>query len=321
MNWKISSCISALCVLFAIAAAPAAAGPDASMVCMCAQPWISPGAFMLQWGDEGGKSGGKDEGWGEEGGKEEGWGEEKGGEPKGSGEEGEKPGKTEEEGYLAGKMRKISISVFFNYSAILSGDAGSASNAPEYSEAFSGGIGGGLTFGLRLMPAVDIALSLGLAAFSAAAFDRVDPTDPAITLSHEFTTYMPITISAGFKVYFLFDRSVGDWFSFSKNKAQTGVAPYLGYMFGIGFHPAVDWVEPDTTKYPKCAYWDSGIILTQNFLFGIEWRFSASVGIMLEGQLATYGAPNPSDDATANGVNEAGYMMAFQIRIGLVLAF
>ncbi len=331
MNVRTTSLAAALTIVFAFAGASLVAAPDPASPGLpaggLASPWSGLAGF--QWGDEGGgeKGGGeKGGGWGDEGGGgDEGWGEEKGGggESKGGGEE-EAPPKSEEEGYLAGKMKKISISVFFNYSIILSGDAGSATNAPAYDEAFSGGVGGGLGFGLRVMPAIDVALSLSLAAFSSSAFSRDDPTTPTVDpdeVEHEFSTYMPIAVGLGFKVYFLLDRSVGDWFSFAKNKAQTGFTPYIGYMFAIGFHPGVDWVAPDTVKYPECAYWDAGIILVQNFLFGAEFRFSASVGAMLELQLATYGAPSPSDDATANGVNEAGYMMAFQIRLGLVFAF
>jgi hypothetical protein len=278
---------------------------------------------VFQWGEEGGE----DEGWGEdEGGEDEGWGEDEG-EDEGFGEEEKPEDKPEEEepaereGYIAGKMRKLSLSFYFNLSLPLSGDAGSATNSPTYDEAFSIGFGGGAMFGYRVMPALEISVAATLVLFPAAEFDRQDPLAPATILTNKFSSYMPISACAGLRLYFLIDRSAGDWFSFKKDKAQTGFTPYIGYLFGIGFHPAVEWVEPDSAKYPKCDYWDGGIILIQNLLFGAEVRFSPSMGLMFEGQIATYGAPSASSDPTANNVNEAGYMMAFQIRVGLTMAF
>ena len=123
------------------------------------------------------------------------------------------------------------------------------------------------------------------------------------------------------KFFFLFDRSAGDWFSFKKDKAQSGFAPFIGYFFGAAFYPTVEWVDPDNTVYPRCNYWDGGIILMQNILLGAEYRFSPSMGLFLELGIATFGAPNASSDDTANNVNEAGYMMTFPIRLGLVITF
>jgi len=313
---KISLFLCFAIALWLCAAVPASAGsPEALSAALAAS---MPGQDDWGWG--GGEKG-KDKDKDKDKGTERGSGGSKGSDWGSGGEGEEEPGPgelerrpalpPEEEGgspELKGKGTRASLSVWFLGALPLSGEAGSGDGAPGWADAFGFGFGGGAALELRLLPCFGARLSVYYESLPASSFQ-------AFGVDNLLTDFSFVGLSLGPRIYFLLDRPPDLWFGPS-DRPYTGLAPFLGYDFGIGFSSAVSWEEPA----PPWDYWKSGIILVQEFVLGAEYRLSGAFGAFLELGLATSSGP-PAASGVASPLNEAGSLTALRFRVGLLIAF
>jgi hypothetical protein len=206
------------------------------------------------------------------------------------------------------KPASVSLAAWFQGAIPMSGDAGSGDGAPAWADAYGFGFGGGASLEIRLLPCLGARLFLSY---------QILPSKPFASLGadNELSDFKFFGLGIGPRFYFLLDRPVDQWFG-PAAKPYEGLAPFLGYDFGIGFTSPVAWEAPP----PPWDYWEGGTILVQEIVLGAEVRFSGAFGAFLEAGMATTSGPKASS-GPASPLNEAGSLTALRFRIGLLLAF
>jgi len=207
-----------------------------------------------------------------------------------------------------GKVTKFSISAWFMGVLPVGGEAGAGQEAPLWSDAYGFGFGGGAAGGYRLLPALELRVGLYYQSLGSKTFT-------ALNVDNSLSGFSYLGVSVGGRFYFLMDRKTDQWFG-PANKPYEGAAFFLGFDFGFGFSSPVSWDEPA----PAWDYWDAGMILVSEFVGGVEYRFSPTMGAVLELGFGSNAAP-PAADSVASPLNEAGSMTHFRFRVGILFAF
>lgn len=204
--------------------------------------------------------------------------------------------------------KSVSISAWIVGVTPIGGDAGSGNGAPSWTDAYGFGFGGGAAFSLRILPCLGGRAALYYQSFASKTFTSGG-------VDNELSDFSYFGLSLGPRFYFLIDRPVDAWFR-PDSRPYLGLIPFAGIDFGIGFSSAVTWDVPP----PAWDYWESGTILVQEIVVGLEYRFAESIGMEFELGYGTTGAP-PAASGVASPMNEAGSPTLFRFRLGLLFAF
>ncbi|MCP4687845.1 MAG: porin family protein, partial [Desulfobacterales bacterium] len=158
---------------------------------------------------------------------------------------------------------KMGVSVYGQYIPFLSGSAGSGSDAPDYSDAFDGGIGGGVEASYKVCPRFSFLGGVGYETYSGQKYKGVT-----------FESLDIIPVYVGGKLHLMEDSKLDPYLRVDAGLAHVGKA-YVKYAGS------------------KSKYWNESWEFFGDFGGGVEYRVN-SIGFFAEIKVRYMGAPSPA---------------------------
>lgn len=168
---------------------------------------------------------------------------------------------------------QFAVSVYGEYLPFISGSAGSGSGAPDYSDAFDGGVGFGVEASYKVCPGFTFLGGVGYETFSGKTYKGI---------SFEDLEIIPVYI--GGKIHFMEDSKL---------------SPYARVDVGLAHFSDV------RVKYAgtKTKYWNESFEFFGDFGGGVEYRVN-SFGFFAEVRVRYMGAP-ASDMGKASDADQS----------------